>query len=68
MAAQSTAVMEAQASEPEWNEERLVSSLARLKEMHIQVINHSHPLQQYMESSLTLLSRSFAISAVLYVG
>lgn len=68
MAAQSIAVMEAQASEPEWNEERLVSSLARLKEMHIQVFNHSHPLQQNMESSLTLLSRSFAISAVLYVG
>lgn len=69
MAAQSIAVMEAQASEPEWNEERLVSSLARLKEMHIQVIiNHSHPLQPYMESSMTLLSRSFAISAAPYLG
>lgn len=65
MAAQSIAVMEAQAGEPEWDEEMLVSSLARLKEMHIQVINHSHPLQRYMESAMTLLSRSFAISAAL---
>lgn len=47
MAAQSNAIMEEQASEPEWNEDKLVSSLARLKEMHIQVTNHSHLLQQY---------------------
>lgn len=44
MAAPSITVMETQASEQEWNEEKLVSSLARLKEMHIQVFNHSHPL------------------------
>lgn len=68
MTAQSIALMEVQASEPEWNEERLVSSLVRLKEMHIQVINHSQPLQQFMKSSMTLLSRSFAISAALYSG
>lgn len=68
MAAQSIAVRELQASEPEWNEERLVSSLARLKEMHIQVIIHSHPSQRYMKSSMTLLSRSFAISVALYIG
>lgn len=68
MAVQSIAVMEAQASEPDWNEEKLVSSLARLKEMHIQVINLSHPLQRDMYSAMTLLSRSFAIFVALYLG
>lgn len=47
MGAPSDAMVEAQASEPEWTEDKLVSSLARLKEMHIQVSNHSHPPQQY---------------------
>ena len=60
--------MEAQASEPEWNEEKLVSSLARLKEMHILVINPSHPLQPNMKPAMTLLSHSFAISVALYLA
>ncbi|MCJ1343320.1 hypothetical protein MMC31_001513 [Peltigera leucophlebia] len=37
MGAPSDAMVEAQASEPEWTEDKLVSSLARLKEMHIQL-------------------------------
>lgn len=69
MAVQSDAIVEAQASETEWAGNKLVPSLARLKEMHIQVTNHSYPLQQYgNRHNTSLLCLRHLRGTITYLG